>query len=225
MLEMLADGVHVVSAPLSFFGMRLGTRMTVLRLSDGTVLLHSPVRVDDETKAAIDRIGPVAFIVAPNLFHHLYVADALARWPGARVVAPAALRTKRKDLRIDLHLDDPPPDAWRDDLAVFPILGSMLRETVLLHRPTRTLVTSDFIENFTTMDHAPTRAYLKLGGIYGKPGWHRALRFAYRDRAAARSSIERILAEPIDRVLIAHGQPILDRPKETVREGLSFLLG
>jgi len=225
MLETLADGVRVVPAPLSFLGLRVGTRMTVLRLSDGSVLLHSPVRVDDETQQEIDRIGPVAFIVAPNTYHHLYVADALARWPNARVVAPAALRKKRKDLRIDLHLDDPPPDAWKDDLLPLPVEGSMLRETVLVHRPTRTLVSADLVENFQEMDHAPTRAYLKLGGIYGKPGWHRALRFMYRDRAKAKRSIERILDEPIDRVILAHGAPILDRPKEAVREGLSFLLG
>jgi hypothetical protein len=224
MLEKLADGVHALHAPeFTFLGvLRIGSRMTALRLDDGGVVLHSPVPIDDATKDAIDALGPVRFIVAPSLFHHLFVADAAARWPEALIVAPAALRNKRKDLPIAVDLEAPPA-AWEGTIGVFPLAGSMLGESALLHRPTGTLVSADLIENFESMEHGLTRAYLKLGGVYGKPGWHRALHMIYRDRRAARASLERILEEPIERVVIAHGAPITKRPKETLREGLSFL--
>jgi hypothetical protein len=37
-----AEGVWVDTAPVRFLGMRLTATMTVLRLSDGTLLLYSP---------------------------------------------------------------------------------------------------------------------------------------------------------------------------------------
>ena len=224
-LARLADGVHALHAPrLMYLGLfQVGSRMTVLRLSDGSVLLHSPVPFDDATKEAIDAIGPVRFIVAPNLYHHLYVGEAAKAWPDAAIVAPAALRKKRKDLAIAADVESPPA-AWKGTVDVFPIAGSMLGETVLLHRPTGTLVSADLVENFSAMEHGITRAYLKLGGLYGKPGWHRMMRFVYRNRQAARASLEAMLDQPIERAIVAHGEPIFTRPKETLQEALSFLL-
>jgi hypothetical protein len=224
-LEQLADGVHALHAPgLMYLGLfQVGSRMTALRLADGSVLLHSPVPLDVAVKDAIDAIGPVRFIVAPNLYHHLFVGDAARAWPDAAIVAPAALRKKRKDLAIAVDLESPPA-AWQGIVDVFPIAGSMLGETVLLHRPTGTLVSADLVENFSSMDHAITRAYLKLGGLYGTPGWHRMMRFVYRNKKAARASLEAMLDQPFERVVVAHGEPLVNRPKETLQQALAFLL-
>ena len=38
----LADGVHVMERPLRFFGVEMGTRMTVLQTERG-LLVHSPI--------------------------------------------------------------------------------------------------------------------------------------------------------------------------------------
>lgn len=219
----LAPGVHVLAVPFRFLGLvAIGTRMTALQLRDGSVLLHSPVPMDDAAARAVDALGPVRFIVAPNMFHHLFVADAMARWPEARLVAPAKLRRKRPDLRIDDEVESPPAE-WSGEIAPVRIRGSMLGESVLLHEPSRTLLTADLVENFVTAADALTRTYLRIGGVYGKPGWHRLLRFVYRDRAAARASIAELLERDFERVVIAHGEPILDRPKDVLREALSFL--
>jgi hypothetical protein len=51
MLEPLAKDVWVEGAPLSFFGIHLGTRMTVVRLANGDVVVHSPIRLDDALAA------------------------------------------------------------------------------------------------------------------------------------------------------------------------------
>jgi hypothetical protein len=223
-LQAIADAVWVARAPLRFMGVfAIGARMTVLRAGDGLVV-HSPIAIDDELKAEIDALGPVRFIVAPNAYHHLFVGDAMKAWPDASLVAPAALRKKRKDLRIDAELESGPPVAWGPDLQSFPIRGSMLKETVLFHAPTGTLVGSDLFENFVHVEDALTRQYLKLGGVYGKPGWHRFLRFIYRDRAAAKASVERLLDLDLERIVIAHGELVTARPKETMREALAFLL-
>lgn len=223
-LSAVADGVWVAKSPLRYLGLfEVGTRMTVMRAGDGLVL-HSPIAVDDELKREIDAVGAVRFIIAPNAYHHLYAGDAAKAWPEAKLLAPKALRGKRNDLRIDDEIETAKPSAWGGDLRSFPIEGSMLKETVFVHGPTKTLVAADLFENFTHVDHWLTRQYLKMGGVYGRPGWHPLLRFVYRDRKAAKASIEKVLDVDLDRIVIAHGDVVTTKPKETMREALAFLL-
>src|SRR5262249_11895661 len=158
------SNIWIAAMPLSFGGLRVGTRMTVVRLASGDVLLHSPVRLTLPLRAEIDAIGPVRHIVCPNLFHHLYAGEAQAAWPQARLHAPAKLKAKRKDLRIDALLSDTPDLDWQDELVPVTITGSMLAETVLYHAPSHTLITSDVIENFHSHPHWFTRGYLRLNG-------------------------------------------------------------
>ena len=43
MLDRLAEDLWVEARPLRFFGVEMGTRMTVVRLADGGLWVHSPV--------------------------------------------------------------------------------------------------------------------------------------------------------------------------------------
>jgi hypothetical protein len=166
----------------------------------------------------------VAHIVCPNSFHHLYAGPALAAFPGARLYGPAALQKKRSDLHFDATLSETAPESWQGTLQALAIRGCLLNETVFFHAASGTLITSDLIENFTHCEHGFTRAYLKLGGVFGKPGWHPLLRTVYYKRADARQDIERILALPVERLVIAHGDIVTTDPKGAIREGLRWLL-
>jgi hypothetical protein len=223
-LERIAQNVWSVAAPHAFLGIRFGTRMNVVRLPDGSLMLHSPIAIDERLASEIDALGTVRHVVCPNSWHHVYAAPSLARYPGALLHAPAELAPKRPDLRIDRFLSDEPAPEWGGALAPIRIRGTMLHETVLFHSPSATLLTADLIENFQHAEHWPTRAYLRLGGIYRRPGWHRLLRFFYRDRATARADVDRVLALPYERILIAHGEPIAGDPRPVVRQGLAWLL-
>jgi len=225
MLETIADGLWVASAPLVYYGLHLGTRMSVVRLPDGGLLVHSAIRPTPELRAEVDRLGPVRHVVAPSLFHHLFAGDWKAAYPGAVLHAPAGLRRKRPDLAIDLALGTEPHADWAGTLAPVRIEGSMLGETVLVHSPSRTVVSSDLTENFETSDHWLTRQYLRLGGIHGRIGWSRLLRAVYRDKRAARRSVDRLLEHDFDRVVIAHGRVIDRDGKAAVRQTFEFLGG
>jgi hypothetical protein len=82
-MERVADGVWVADAPFSFFGVRLGTRMTVVRLRDGGLFVHSPVPLTPALRAEVDALGSVRHIVAPNIAHHLYVGEWKEAYPDA----------------------------------------------------------------------------------------------------------------------------------------------
>ena len=60
-------------------GLQFPVRMTVIRLADGRLWLHSPIELDDELDAELAALGEVAHLVAPNHQHFLYAAAARAR--------------------------------------------------------------------------------------------------------------------------------------------------
>ena len=47
LLDVVANNVWAYSVPHSFMGLHVGARMTVVKLSAGGLLLHSPVPVDE----------------------------------------------------------------------------------------------------------------------------------------------------------------------------------
>jgi len=69
--EYVADTIYIVEYPVHYGGMDLFSRMTIVRLNDGKLWLHSPCRLDSSLKSAIDQPGAVAYIIAPGNFHHL----------------------------------------------------------------------------------------------------------------------------------------------------------
>ncbi len=218
-----AEGLWTAFAPHRYFGLHLGTRMTVIRLPDGALWLHSVVAIDDLLADEIQALGPVRHVVVPDLYHHVYVVDAVQRWPAARVHAPAAMRRKRPELRIDAELTETPDPEWCGVLTPVHIDGSMLDETVFVHGPSRTLVTSDLVENFDTSPDLLTRLYLRAAGLHGRVGWSRLLRGVYRDRPAARRSLERLLALDFDRIVLAHGRVLEHGGPAAVREAFRWL--
>jgi hypothetical protein len=217
------DDLHTVDAPLSFLGFRLGTRMTVVRLPDETVLVHSPVPVTAELRAAVAAVGEVSHVVAPSLFHHLSAGAWIEACPKATLHAPRSLRKKRPDLRVDADLEDARDATWGGALVPVAIAGTLLEETVLVHPASRSVISADLTENFVSSDHLPTRVYLKLGGVYGRPGWNRFLRFVYKDKRAARASLDRLLEHDFDRLFLAHGDVIGSGAKQALRDTFTFL--
>ena len=78
-LKPLADGIWIVdSGPLHGVA---PLRMTVIRLPDGGLLLHSPTRSTPGLRAEMDALGPVRAIVAPNLAHWMYARSGNAPTP------------------------------------------------------------------------------------------------------------------------------------------------
>jgi hypothetical protein len=223
MLERLDEGLFVAHTPLLYFGLHLGTRMTVVRLASGDLWIHSPVRFTEELGKEIDALGPVRHIVAPSMFHHVFAGEWRARYPDASFWGPAALAKKRKDLTLTATLEEAATAPWASELRPFHIDGCLLDETVFVHGATRTIVSSDLTENFATSPHWLTRMYLKASGIHGKSGWGRFLRIAYRNREAARASIDTLLTADFDRIVIAHGDIIGSGGKEAIRSTFEFL--
>ncbi|MDH3656217.1 MAG: DUF4336 domain-containing protein [Myxococcales bacterium] len=224
-MEQLANDLWAKAAPQSFFGLHLGTRMTVVRLRDGTLLVHSPIAMTPSLKAEVDAIGPIRHIVAPNVAHHLYAGEWTNAYPGALLHGAVGLAKRRRDLAINLELRGEAHADWGSVLATAFLDGTMLNETVFFHRPSRSLIVADVLENFETSAHWPTRAYLKLGGIHGKPGLSLPLRMVFRDKKRARRSIDEVLSWDFDRIVLAHGDVIESGGRDILRNAYTWLKG
>lgn len=202
-------------------------RMLIVRLSDGRLWLHSPVELSDAVVDAINDLGEVAFLVAPNKMHHLFLKDAMARFPNAEVYGAPGLADKRDDLRFDATIPASTPEAWRSDLDLMAIDGLPdLNEVVFLHKPSRTLIVTDLIFNMKTPHNWQTWLVHTLAGVRGRFAQSRLLRVMTRDRQAAGDSVARLLSQwEFERVVVAHGDVVEESAQAQVRDALSWMLG
>jgi hypothetical protein len=202
----------------------IGTRMTVIRLSGGGLFLHSPVRLGEPTRRALDALGPVRAVVAPSKVHHLFVADYIAGYPQARVYGAPGLAEKRKDLQLHGVLGDHAPSEWNGEIEQHLFRGaSFMNEVVFFHPATRTLILTDLAFNVPADKTAGARIFYWLTGAAGRFGPHRIVRLAIRDRRAARESVDRILRWNFDRVTVTHGDVLECGGKQRFAAAFDFL--
>ena len=224
-LRALAPGLWVADRPLGNPLAEIGTRMTVIRLRDGGLFLHSPAKLDAPTRAALDALGPVRCVVCPNRAHHLFAADYVAAYPDAQLYGAPNLAPKRRDLKFAEELSNVAPAAWRADLEQHVFAGApFLSEVVFFHPATRTLLLTDLAFNVLEGKTEGARFFCWLSGAEGRFGPHRLIRwFMIRDHAAARASLARILAWDFDRVTVTHGDVLESGGREALRKGFAFL--
>ncbi len=222
----LAADLWVAERPQTFYGLPVGTRMTVIRLPGGRLMLHSPVSLDSELRTALEGLGRVRFAVAPNRVHHLYAGDVARAYPGTRLWVAPGLDRKRRDLEFVAVLGDEAPEEWRGQVDQVFFRGRPYEnEVVFFHRASRTLILCDLAFNFGPRAAMPTRLLMKLLRSYGHFGPSKLDPLLIRDRAAARRSLERILEWDFDRVVVAHGDLLETGGREALRAGYSWLLG
>jgi len=224
-LRAFAPDLWVAERRQTFYGLEVGTRMTVIRLADGSLLLHSPIALDAEVRRELDALGPVRFAVAPNRVHHLYAGKVADAYPEARLWIGPGLERKRPDLKYVAILGDEAPVEWRGQVDQVFFRGRPYEnEVVFCHRASRTLILCDLAFNFGPNAAAPTRFLMRLLRSYGYFGPSKLDPLLIRDRPAARACLERILAWDFDRVIVAHGDVLESGGREALRRGYAWLL-
>jgi len=213
------DRVHMLAIPFE-------TRMTVVKLQNGDLWLHSPVALTDARAEALLALGPVRHIVAPNKFHHLFVKPWQERFPDAMSWGDPSLVRRRSELRFDHTLGDEAEAAWKPEIDQLLFTGSrVLSEVVFHHAASRTLILTDIVQNHDpALDGAFWRWVKRVNRIVAPDGeapldW----RMTVRDKRAARASLERMLRWDIDRVIVSHGLCIETGGREYVENAFRWL--
>jgi len=228
----VADGVWVVDdRPLHPLGAPIPIRMTVVRLANGDLLLHSPCRYSPVLAAELERLGPIRHLVAPSFGHWMFVTGWRRARPRAVTWAAPGLRRRRQvraaGLRIDHDLTDEPPAVWAGELDQVVLRAGPFAEVAFYHRASRALLLTDLVLNLEP-ERIPVfwRGPLRLLGVTAPaakaPAYLRALIAANRSEAAAAAA--RLVAFAPERVIFAHGDWFRDRATERLRSSLGWLL-
>ena len=209
MLKEFGPSIYLANGPtVPFYGFPYPTRMAVVKLSDGSTWVWSPVALTDELADAVEMIGPVRHIVSPNKIHHLFLGEWVERWPDARLYAPPGLAKRRPELLFDAELGDEPDPAWAVDIDQAVFRGSFaMEEVAFFHRVSATAIVCDLIQRHPESKMTGWKGRLmRLDGLVGEHGsTPREWRASFLRRGKARAAREKLLDWNPDRLLIAHG--------------------
>lgn len=198
--------LYTIDHPLRLGGVEFGTRTTLVKLTSGGLFVHAPGPLAGGLKASIDALGPVEALVAPNLFHHFYIAENVAAWPDAALHMAPGLPEKIKGLPSGGLLGTAPSPTWAGQLEQIAVDGMpRMSEVAFYHPKTRTLLLTDLVFNFDDSASFIPRTILKLMGAFDHFGPSRLARSFMKDKVALRAFIDRILEWDIERILLAHG--------------------
>jgi len=224
----LDPGLWIVEGSnVSFYGLPFPTRMTLIRLADGSLVVHSPIAPDDVDFDAVEALGPIAAIIGPNKIHHLFMPAWIERYPDAAVYGTAELVAKRSDLRFTGALDDDAPELWAAEIDQCLVRGSkVMEELVLFHRQSQTAIVADFVENF---DPVATPWWMRLlarpaGILAPHGGMPRDWRMTFRDKQALGKSLARILAWQPKRLIMSHGLIVEPDAEDFLRRSFKWAL-
>ncbi len=209
-MDEIDDGVWTVAAPQTYYGLRVNTRMSVCRLRTGGLALIAPVARSNDLAAAIDTLGPVRAIIAPNLMHHLYVGEWIAAYPDAVSFGPKGLGLKRPDLELNHELGPAFDTALGDDLCRVSLAGiPKLNESLFLHRASGTLMVTDLCF-YMPEASGITGLFATLTGIKTQARCEPSVRILIEDKSAFRASLEPLRHMDIQHLSMCHHHVISD---------------
>ena len=208
-LKEVVENVWEANAPLKLPGLRMDHRMTVLRLQNGELVVHSPIEFSAAFHNALLELGRPKWFVAPSRFHDMFWPNWFRAFPNARFVAAPGVNEDHSNLPFNDELGTG-SDFWGGELVAVPIRGMpKINEVALIHQASRSLIVADLIFNLdATAQNFIGRLFLKANGLYQKPGVSRIFRSYIKDRDAFTQSIGEIQSHTFDRIIIGHGANI-----------------
>ena len=216
----VAPNIGIVDGPFEYLtvgGAKLPlpftTRMTVVRLSNGDLFLHSPIKCDVRLASELLGLGAVRHLVSPNQFHYAHIGEWAKAFPNAVSWASPRGRKRARARHVDVNftrdLDGSPAEEWRQEIdqTLFP--GGYFKEFIFFHKTSKTLILTDTIINIE-LDKVtePWRTATKLTGMYHPFG---QIFFGMRlplllQRQKAEAAISKIHSWQQQRILLSHGR-------------------
>lgn len=226
MLQPFAQDIWMADGPVhrAAAGFDYPTRMTVIRLADGALWLWSPIPLTPAVSQAVEALGPVGHLVAPNGLHDSWIADWAAAFPAARLHLAPGLAAKRPDLTGAAMLDA--PDAsWAGEVDQVMIRTALTDEVIFFHRASATVLITDLMQNIPPETYRGWRKLVSRMDLMtsGQPQVPRKFRLALRDRSAARDAVRQILAWHPRRLILAHGAPVTVDAHRVLERGFDWL--
>ncbi len=233
MLKQIGDRLWIVKQPQKYYGLEVGTRMSIVVLDNNDIALISPVTLDPTTIDQINNLGKVKYLISPNLFHYLYLTACQKIYPEAITITPPGLLAKKPDIQSDLILIQDVIE-FDQQLEYFLFSGfavplptgvKELNEIVFFHPASKTLIITDIAFYFDNSFPWLTQLIARILGCYEKLRPSILEKLVIQDKIAVKDSIERILSWDFEQVVMAHGTIIKNEAKQQLKAGYEWFLG
>jgi hypothetical protein len=221
-IEKVSETLWRVSAPVP--GAPFPRTMIVVRLSDGRLVIHNAIALDDREMKELEAWGTPAFLVVPSAAHRIDAKIYKNRYPGVQVVGP---RGGKKKIDEIVKVDATEVDFGNADVRYEGLDGTGEGEGVLVVRSPSgtTLVFNDVLMNMKTL---PGFSGFMMG-LFGFTG--PALKvsapsrmFVVKDRKALRAELEKRATTPnLTRVEVCHGDAVTQDPAAALRNAAATL--
>ena len=204
-------------------GALLPARTTIVRLPSRGLLVISPPAVEVGGLEQLDALGTVEEVLAPNTFHYVTVPGFLACCPHARFRFAPGLRERVPGLPPGEAVDDHRPSTWTN-----AIEHAVLRprpevsEVALFHVASSTVILTDLAFHLVRFERVFDRIAWRLSGVPPRFGPSMSARVVLlRDRTVTSQFLQRVVAWPFRRVLVAHGEPLEDDAQNVFRRAFA----
>lgn len=228
-LKPVAENIWIVDGPvISWNNFPFPTRMTVIKLENNDIFLHSPTPFSDSIKKEIENIGNIKHLVSPNKIHNVFIKEWSEYFPQAIKWASPGVRSHAPEIKFDNDLKSHPEKDWEKEIDQIIFKGSpVMEEVVFFHKSSKTLVLADLIENFEEerIKSHFFKALAKIGGVISPNGktpldW----RLTFILRNSARQSINKMLEWNPDKIIIAHGKWFENNGLQELKRAFNWLL-
>ena len=222
-LSELAENIWVFRADLKLLGLDIGCCMTVVKLSDGSLLLHSPIEHTKQISTSLETLGCVKYIVAPNSFHHLFISPYLDQYDADFYTVEDVAKKRHDIANINVLADgDSPP--WGNDFEWTIVKGKRVQEIVLFHKLSRTLILTDMAFNIPDPIHPARLVWHRMIHACGKFSPSRVGKMLFGKTDDVQSKMALIQSWDFKRIIVSHGSPVTENAKETFEKGMKVLL-
>jgi hypothetical protein len=212
---------------VNFHGFPFSTRMTVIRLQNGSLWIHSPEKLNKALKEELAGLGKVEYLISPNKLHHLFLSEWLSVYPDAKCYAAPGLAQKRHDINFTKQLSNSSEKEWEDEIEQIIFQGSpLMEEVVFFHASSKTLILTDLIENFSPTAfnwwQKPIAWFTGILSPNGKTPIDWRLSFLF-GKAKARVALDKMVAWKPANIIISHGECIIGNGSEFLIKSFRWL--
>ncbi len=198
----ISDGANITAMA----GFHYPTRMAVIRLENGGLVIWSPIALTADLQHAIAGLGSVSILIAPNKLHDSFLADWAAAYPDAQIFTAPGME------RAFPNLDVNGPDAenWPDEIDRVLIPNKIADEIVLFHHGSGTVIFTDILQQMPRDWYSGWRRLVaRLDLMCGaEPQVPRKFRMAMGRGTDVNTAMGKVISWPIQKVLMAHGTPV-----------------
>ena len=224
-LVKLGDNLWVHEDTMSFVAStQLRLRMTIVKLADGGLWIHSPTKLCTELQTEIEALGTVHCIVEASNGHTLWLLEWHQAYPKAKLYVSAGIPQKVSIKQYQV-LNEKFDNIWHEDLAHTYLDGAaFFSESVFLHHASKSLIVTDLIQNHS--DPRPSGIpglFCRL--VFEPLGFKGACvapplkwGFMIKNKSAYASAIRNIQNWDFENIIVTHGDIIEKGAKQVFAE-------